>query len=454
MGWLVNILGFLLVIGILVTVHEFGHFWVARKVGVKVLRFSVGFGQPLWRRIGQDGTEYVLAAIPFGGYVKMLDEREAEVDPALQSQAFNRQPLWARNAIISAGPIANFLLAVLAYWAIFVIGATEMKPIIGPVIPDSPAAAAGLEEGDELVRIGDRNVRAWDSAIMAFLENSADSSIVVTVNRSTGGTAERSLDLSQQRLLDDEGDVLRKIGLTPWQPTIVPIVREVIPGSAAAMAELEPGDRIIAIDGNALNDWADLVEAVQARPNEEVVLRYAREGTEREVATTIQAREGGGAQSGVLGITPDVPADLFANAQHEVRYGPLAAVPRAIDAGWQAGSLTVSVLFKMVVGEASVKNLSGPVSIAQYAGDSVSLGVIPFLKFLAIVSISLGILNLLPVPILDGGHLLYNGIEWIRGRPLTEAAQVFGQQIGIVLLFMLMALAFYNDILRLMVSGG
>lgn len=454
MGWLVNILGFLLVIGILVTVHEFGHFWVARKVGVKVLRFSVGFGQPLWRRIGQDGTEYVLAAIPFGGYVKMLDEREAEVDPALQSQAFNRQPLWARNAIISAGPIANFLLAVLAYWAIFVIGATEMKPIIGPVIPDSPAAAAGLEEGDELVRIGDRNVRAWDSAIMAFLENSADSSIVVTVNRSTGGTAERSLDLSQQRLLDDEGDVLRKIGLTPWQPTIVPIVREVIPGSAAAMAELEPGDRIIAIDGNALNDWADLVEAVQARPNEEVVLRYAREGTEREVATTIQAREGGGAQSGVLGITPDVPADLFANAQHEVRYGPLAAVPRAIDAGWQAGSLTVSVLFKIVVGEASVKNLSGPVSIAQYAGDSVSLGVIPFLKFLAIVSISLGILNLLPVPILDGGHLLYNGIEWIRGRPLTEAAQVFGQQIGIVLLFMLMALAFYNDILRLMVSGG
>lgn len=454
MGWLVNILGFLLVIGILVTVHEFGHFWVARKVGVKVLRFSVGFGQPLWRRIGQDGTEYVLAAIPFGGYVKMLDEREAEVDPALQSQAFNRQPLWARNAIISAGPIANFLLAVLAYWAIFVIGATEMKPIIGPVIPDSPAAAAGLEEGDELVRIGDRNVRAWDSAIMAFLENSADSSIVVTVNRATGGTAERSLDLSQQRLLDDEGDVLRKIGLTPWQPTIVPIVREVIPGSAAAMAELEPGDRIIAIDGNALNDWADLVEAVQTRPNEEVVLRYARQGTEREVATTIQAREGGGAQSGVLGITPDVPADLFANAQHEVRYGPLAAVPRAIDAGWQAGSLTVSVLFKMVVGEASVKNLSGPVSIAQYAGDSVSLGVIPFLKFLAIVSISLGILNLLPVPILDGGHLLYNGIEWIRGRPLTEAAQVFGQQIGIVLLFMLMALAFYNDILRLMVSGG
>lgn len=454
MGWLVNILGFLLVIGILVTVHEFGHFWVARKVGVKVVRFSVGFGQPLWRRIGQDGTEYVLAAIPFGGYVKMLDEREAEVDPALQSQAFNRQPLWARNAIILAGPIANFLLAVLAYWAIFVIGATEMKPIIGPVIPDSPAASAGLEEGDELVRIGDRNVSAWDSAIMAFLENSADSSMVVTVNRSTGGTAERSLDLSQQRLLDDEGDVLRKIGLTPWQPKIVPIVREVIPGSAAAMAELEPGDRIIAIDGNALNDWADLVEAVQTRPNEEVVLRYAREGTEREVTTTIQAREGGGAQSGVLGITPDVPADLFANAQHEVRYGPLAAVPRAIDAGWQAGSLTVSVLFKMVVGEASVKNLSGPVSIAQYAGDSVSLGVIPFLKFLAIVSISLGILNLLPVPILDGGHLLYNGIEWIRGRPLTEAAQVFGQQIGIVLLFMLMALAFYNDILRLMVSGG
>ena len=454
MSWLINILGFLLVIGILVTVHEFGHFWVARKLGVKVLRFSVGFGQPIWQRVGKDGTEYVLAAIPFGGYVKMLDEREAKVDPALQSQAFNRQPLWARNAVISAGPIANFLLAVLAYWAVFVIGATEMKPVLGPVIPDSPAAVAGLQEGDELVQVGDRKVRAWDSAIMAFLAAADQSPFIVTVNRAAGGIAERSLDLSQERLLDDEGDVLRKIGLTPWQPTVVPIVREVIPGGAAAMANLASGDRILSIDGVELNDWMDLVEAVQTRPNESVVLRYERNGVEEEVTTTIQSREEGGARSGVLGITPDVPADLFANAQHEVRYGPIAAIPRAVDAGWQAGSLTVSVLAKMVIGEASVKNLSGPVSIAQYAGDSVSLGVIPFLKFLAIVSISLGILNLLPVPILDGGHLLYNGIEWVRGRPLTEAAQILGQQIGMVLLFMLMALAFYNDILRLVVPGG
>ncbi|MBS3786385.1 MAG: RIP metalloprotease RseP, partial [Gammaproteobacteria bacterium] len=363
-------------------------------------------------------------------------------------------PLWARNAVIAAGPIANFLLAVLAYWAIFVIGATEMKPIIGPVIPDSPAAVAGLQEGDELLQIGDRSVRAWDSAIMAFLEAADESPFMVKVNRAAGDTAERSMDLSQERLLDDDGDVLRKIGLTPWQPTVVPIVREVIPGSAAAMADLAPGDQILSIDGIQLDDWMDLVEAVQTRPNESVVLRYARDGVEQEVATTIQAREGGGERSGMLGITPDVPADLFTDARHEVRYGPLAALPRAVDAGWQAGSLTVSVLFKMVVGEASVKNLSGPVSIAQYAGDSVSLGVIPFLKFLAIVSISLGILNLLPVPILDGGHLLYNGIEWLRGRPLTEGAQVIGQQIGMVLLFMLMALAFYNDILRLVVPSG
>lgn len=454
MGWLINILGFLLVIGILVTVHEFGHFWVARKVGVKVLRFSVGFGQPIWSRVGRDGTEYVLAAIPFGGYVKMLDEREADVPPELQKQSFNRQPLWARNAIISAGPIANFLFAVLAYWAIFVIGSMELRPILGPVSPDSPAEIAGLEQGDELLRIADREVKAWDSVILAFLEVAEGSAIPVRIDQASGGIGERTLDLSQERLLDDDGDVLRKIGLSPWQPSIPPVVREVVAGSAAAAAGLQSADRIVAIDGVMLNDWQKLVEVVQPRADETVVVRFERTGQQQEVTTTLQGRGDGAGRTGVLGITPDVPVDLFAAVRHEVRYGPIAAVPRAIDAGWQAASLTVSVLGKMVVGEASVRNLSGPVSIAQYAGDSVSLGVVPFLKFLAIVSISLGILNLLPVPILDGGHLLYNTLEWIKGRPLSEGAQVIGQQIGIALLFMLMALAFYNDLLRLFVPRG
>jgi len=453
-GWLINILGFLLAIGILVAVHEFGHFWVARRVGVKVLRFSIGFGKPLIQRVGKDGTEYVVASIPLGGYVKMLDERESEVPSTESHMAFNQKPLWARNAIILAGPVFNFALAILAYWVIAVAGSVEMKPVIGPVISDTPAEAAGFEEGDEILAVNGRTVEAWDQAIISLIRSADGDAVEVTVERRDGRRLERVLDLSQARLLDEEGEALQRIGFQPWRPQIPPVIDELVPGGAAAEAGLQSGERILSVAGEPTTDWADLVEAVGDRPGEEVPVVVTGVRGERTVTVTLQARGDGAARRGVLGVTPDIPEGTFEDMRREVRHGPLAAIPRALDSSWQAGALTVEVLTKMVIGEASVRNLSGPINIAQYAGETVSLGINPFLKFLAIVSISLGIINLLPIPVLDGGHLLYNLIEWVRGRPLSEAAQAFGQQIGIALLLMLMTLAFYNDILRLLTSGG
>jgi regulator of sigma E protease len=454
MSWLVNVLGFLLVIGVLVTVHEFGHFWVARRVGVKVLRFSVGFGRPLLQRRGADGTEYVLAAIPLGGYVKMLDEREAPVEPDQQSQAFNRKPLWARNAVIAAGPVFNFALAVIAYWLVFVIGALELRPVLGPVIPQSPAAEAGLQEGDELQRIGGVQVEAWDQVAMAMLDASDRNDIPVVVQRSSTGMTTLRLDLEAANVLQDGTDVLEQIGLQPWRPVIEPRIARIVDGSAAAGAGLAEGDLIRQIDQTRTEDWGDLVDAVRDRPGERVTVIARRDGGRISRELVLGSRGEGEQRRGVLGVVPRLDEDAYAGMRHEVREGPIAAVPRALDATWRGMTLTVRVLVKMVVGEASVKNLSGPISIAQYSGDSVSLGPVPFLKFLAIVSISLGILNLMPVPILDGGHLLYNAIEWVKGRPLSEAAQGVGQQIGMALLFMLMALAFYNDLNRLFGAGG
>ena len=454
MSWLINIIGFLLVIGVLVAVHEFGHFWVARRVGVRVLRFSIGFGRPLLRRTGADGTEYVLAAIPLGGYVQMLDEREGSVDESELHRAFNRKPLWARNAVICAGPAFNFALAILAYWLVFVIGATEVRPVIGPVTEGSPAAEAGLASGDEFLRIDGKDVQAWDGTVMTLIGSADGGPFPVEVERESGARAALTLDLTGVRLLDEQGEVLQRIGLQPMQPQIDPVINEVVAESSAARAGLEPGDRVRRIDGEPVESWRALVMAIRERPEADVTLTIERGDASLTRSFTLDSRGTGDQRTGVLGVTPQVPDGVFSDLRHEVRYGPVAAVGQAIGSSWQAATLTVDVLVKIVIGEASVKNLSGPINIAQYAGDSVSLGLIPFLKFLAIVSISLGILNLMPVPVLDGGHLLYNAIEWVRGRPLSEAAQGMGQQIGMVLLFMLMALAFYNDLNRIFGAGG
>lgn len=456
MDILQNILGFIVAIGILVAFHEFGHYWVAKRLGVKVLRYSIGFGKPLLRwRGGKDGTEYVVAAIPLGGYVKMLDEREGDVPPEELHRAFNRKPVGVRAAIVAAGPIFNFIFALLAYWLIFVAGSQELRPVIGEVAPGSPAAAAQFQPGDELTAVAGTEVRGWDQALIALLDAGVSRTTVeVAVATAAGEATHRRLDLRGIAVLGDEQDYLKVLGIRPWMPVLPAVVGEVMPDSPAAAAGLSAGDRIAAIDGTPVGDWTELVAYISTRPGARV--RLTVDGPEpRQVEATLASREANGRAVGMLGITPQVPADFhdrYRAMVREVRYGPLQALERAAASTWTATSLTLKVMWRMVVGEASIKNLSGPLQIAQLAGDSAGLGLTAFLKFLAIVSVSLAVLNLLPVPVLDGGHLLYYAIEAVRGRPLSEHAQGVGQQIGVALLFMLMAVAFYNDIVRLVAS--
>ena len=450
-GALVSLLSFIVAIGVLVTVHEFGHFWVARRVGVRVLRFSVGFGRPLWRREGRDGTEYVIAAIPLGGYVKMLDEREGVVPPAERERAFNRKGVGARMAIVAAGPAFNFLFAVLAYWAVFSLGVPGLKPVVGEVRPASPAALAGFRPGDEILRVGDERTPSWQLAAFALLEAAAERRAVEVEVRTPEGTrAVRRLDLAGGEALAESGHLLETLGLAPWRPRLPPVIDAVEPGGPAARAGLRPGDRVRAVDGRPVEDWEDFVRVVRASPGRTLRLEIERAGRRLEVALVPAARASGDERVGYIGARVRVPRELFEGQRVVVRYGPLAALGEGLERTWDMTALTVRMLWRMVVGEASVRNLSGPLSIAQYAGQSASLGLVSFLSFLAVVSVSLGVINLLPVPILDGGHLLYYAIELVRGRPLSEQAQALGQRIGIVLLGLLMALALYNDVARLL----
>lgn len=454
MDVLQNIFGFIIAIGILVAFHEFGHYWVAKRLGVKVLRYSIGFGKPLltWKG-GKDGTEYALSAIPLGGYVKMLDEREGNVAPEDLHRTFNSKSVAARAAIVAAGPAFNFLFALLAYWLIFVGGTQDVRPVIGTVAPGSPAAVAGLQEGDELVRVAGKDVQGWEQALMALLDAGVSQrELHVEVETAAGQRLQRTLNLHDAKPLGEEPNYLRVLGISPWMPTLPAVIGVAMPDSPAAAAGLEVGDRIIAIDDQPVENWTALVSYVSAHPGKEVRIQVGGDRP-RDVLATLGSRELDGRQVGVLGISPDVPEDikaLYRSMLREVRYGPLESLQRAVESTWTTSSLTVKVMWRMVTGEASIKNLGGPLHIAQYAGESVGMGVMAFLKFLAIVSVSLAVLNLLPVPVLDGGHLLYFAIEAVRGRPLSDWAQGVGQQIGMGLLFMLMALALYNDIARLL----
>jgi regulator of sigma E protease len=447
-------LAFIVAIGILVTVHEFGHFWVARRVGVRVLRFSIGFGRALVRRVGRDGTEYVVAAIPLGGYVKMLDEREGEVPPEQLGQTFNRKPLWARNAVIVAGPMFNFMFAIVAYWLVFVAGTMELRPIIGTVPESTPAAAAGLSAGDELISIGGEPTPTWQRALMVLLDEGVGATALpVTVVTAEGERETTTLNVAAAGPLGADRDVLGSLGLQPYVPTIAPVIGEVVAGSPAQAAGLASGDEILRVDGEAVDEWSEAVAAIQSRPGETVSIVVRRDGQQRTLTATLERMEAGGQVIGRLGAGPQIDPGLYEDLRREVRYGPLEAVAQAATATWELTSLTFQLLWQMAVGEASIKNLSGPLNIADFAGESASLGLSQFLKFLAVVSVSLGVLNLLPVPVLDGGHLLYNAIEWVRGRPLSEQAQGVGVQIGLIMLFMLMSVAFYNDLARLFGPG-
>jgi regulator of sigma E protease len=445
------VLAFLVAIGVLVAVHEYGHFWMARRLGIRVLRFSIGFGRPLWSRVGADGTEYAISAIPLGGYVKMLDEREGEVDPAVASQAYNRKPVWARILVLLAGPVANFLFAVAAYWVLFVAGVPALKPVVGEVAQDSVAARAGLRPGDEIVAVGQRDTGTREGAVLAMLEELMKGRAIELQLRGSDGESRRAelrID-GERRALTEPGALLPGMGFEFWYPQVPAEVGKVLPGSPAERAGLREGDEILAVDGDPVEDFAALVARVQPRPGARLELSVLRDGETLAVPVEVESQREGERFVGRIGLQPAPPGELPEGMRTLERHGPLDALGRAAGKTWDMSALTVRMLWNVATGDVSVKNLSGPINIAEYAGFSARQGILAFLSFLAIVSVSLFVLNLLPIPILDGGQIVYQLAELAKGSPLSDRAQAVGQQVGLLLLLVLMSFAFYNDLSRL-----
>ncbi|MCD5988130.1 sigma E protease regulator RseP [Pseudomonas sp. CDFA 553] len=450
MSALYMIVGTLIALGVLVTFHEYGHFWVARRCGVKVLRFSVGFGTPLVRWHDRQGTEFVIAAIPLGGYVKMLDEREGDVPPELADQSFNRKSVYQRIAIVSAGPIANFLLAIVFFWILAMLGTQQVRPVIGAVEAGSIAQQAGLSAGQEIVSVDGEATAGWSAVNLQLVRRLGESGTVALKVREPDATVDTAHSLALDNWLKgaEEPDPIKSLGIRPWRPALPPVLAELDPKGPAQAAGLKTGDRLVALDGRPVEEWQQVVDWVRERPDAKISLRVEREGAQLDVPLTLAARGEGEASSGYLGAGVkgiDWPPEML----REVSYGPLAAVAVGASRTWTMSVLTLDSLRKMLFGELSVKNLSGPITIAKVAGASAQSGIGDFLNFLAYLSISLGVLNLLPIPVLDGGHLLFYLIEWARGRPLSERVQGWGIQIGISLVVGVMLLALVNDLGRL-----
>ena len=449
-----SIADFVVAIGVLVTIHEFGHFWVARKMGVKVLRFSVGFGKPLWiKKAGADQTEYVIAAIPLGGFVRMLDEREGEVDAADLDRAFNRKSVWRRFAIVVAGPAFNFVFAILAYYLIFLAGVEGIKPVIGEIADPSPAHTAGVQRGDLILSINGIETGSWEKARFTLLEESVGAEqLRLRVQGADLQIREKVIDIRDLGLLQNEQiDLLRDLGLSSWRPKVPPVIDEVLDDGAAARAGMLAGDRILSLDGVSIDDTRLWVKLIRENPEKSMSLRVLRDGETVELIISPRKRSDAGETFGYIGVRNriEIPDSVRREMMVNERYGPLDAMFEAVDKTWRMSWLTIRVLGKLVTGEASVKNLSGPITIAKYAGVTARIGLESFLGFLAIISISLGVLNLLPIPMLDGGHLFYYLIEILKGSPVSEGTEIIGQKIGMILLFCLMSIAIYNDLLRL-----
>lgn len=447
-----TIISFILALGILITFHEFGHYLVARWSGVKVLRFCIGFGQPIFRRRwGKDRTEWVIAAIPLGGYVKMLDENEGRVAAADLPRAFNRQPVGRRFAIVAAGPIANFLLAIVLYWLLFILGVHGMKPILGPVESGSPAAYAKFEEGETIIQIENEPVSSWQDARWTLLRYAVDQSLNVKIQTidKDGNTYWRQLNLSQidpNKLNENFPGI---IGLTSYQPTFDPIIGQVIADSVGSRAGLQVGDEIIAANHTEILTWMDFVKEIRSSPGKTLELEILRHGQMMTFTVTPEIATENGNQVGKIGVAPVVNQAEIDELLVTVSYPAGQSLQKAILKTWETTILTLQMLGKMITGDVSWKNVSGPISIADYAGQSAQMGLVSYLAFLALISVSIGVLNLLPIPILDGGHLMYYLIEIVKGSPLSDKAMLIGQKIGLTMLLMLMTFAIYNDINRL-----
>jgi regulator of sigma E protease len=445
---LTSLLAFLVAISVLVAVHEYGHYIVGRWAGMKVLRFSIGFGKPIWTWVrGADRTEYCVSAVPLGGYVRFLDGREGPIEPEDEGRAFNQRPIPARIAVLFAGPLFNFLFAIVAYWALFLSGIPTLQPAVGQVEAGSLADRAGLEFGDKIVAVGDVETLDWESTLVNIFDRMVAEGQVPLTLETAEGNERRALIIvgDAARNLTEPDMLFDGLGFEPWQPPA--IIGALVEGGAAEASGLRAGDRITMIDGETIRSYNDLVRVVSPRPDDDVTVNFVRDGQQRSVDLVLGRQEVDGQTRGLLGVqaSSDIGSYYYLR-----QYGPLQSVTRSIERTWTTTMFTLRMLGRMVTGDVSVKNLSGPINIAQFAGDSAQRGANEFLAFLALISISLGVLNLLPIPVLDGGQIVYQSIEFVKGSPLSERSQILGQQVGILALILLMSFAFYNDIARIL----
>lgn len=452
MSFLITIVSFLVTVGVLVVVHEFGHYLAARWAGVKILRFSVGFGKPLMvRRRGPDQTEWVLASIPLGGYVKMVDEREGQVEPLDLPRAFNRQGVWTRIFIVIAGPLANFLLAFAVYWALFIAGMPGLKPVVGDPAPGTAAAYAGLANGDTVTAVADESVATWSDVRWLLLKEAVKRGTTdLEVKTASGSTATRRLDMSGLTKDDLDKDFLGKLGLRNFRPRAPALLGRLVKGGAAERAGLAQGDRIVSINAKPIDTWFEFTAEVSSNPGRSLAIGLERGGKRMQLRATPEPIADGENRIGRLGV--EAPPELkreYDRMSTVVRYSPIAAIPKAADKVWDLSVFSIKMLGRMIVGDISWKNLSGPITIADYAGQSAQAGWITWLGFLALVSVSLGVLNLLPIPLLDGGHLVYYFAEIVKGSAVSDRTMEIGQRLGLALLLALTFFAFYNDINRL-----
>lgn len=448
-GFFTNLLYFVVAISVLVAIHEYGHYIVGRWCGMKVLRFSIGFGKPIltWTGRDADRTEYCISAVPLGGYVRFLDSREGGVRPEDEGRAFDQRPVSSRIAVLLAGPAFNFLFAIVAYWAIFASGVPTMLPTVGQVEPGSYADVAGLEFGDRIVAVGDKETADWESALVAMLDSMvSDGRVPLRLQSESGDQRSAIMDVGDDAArLTEPGMIFTGLGFEPWRPPA--IVGEIVGDGAASHTDLAPGDRITAVAGMDVQTSSDLIAAVSERPGERVSLEYMRGGQSRTEDIEIGSVQVDGATVGRIGVQLD---NDFGEIFYLRKFGPMAAIGEATQKTWDTMAFTLRMLGRMVTGDVSIKNISGPINIAQFAGDSAERGFNQFLTFLALVSISLGVLNLLPVPVLDGGQIVYQTVELLKGSPMSERSQIIGQQFGILALVLLMSFAVYNDISRIL----